>query len=46
MIFLWGLSFGEALLVVAVAAILSFIAGIWAGKRLFGKKKGWRALFE
>jgi len=46
MLFLWGLSFGEALVVIAAAAIVFFIMGLWAGKSLFGKRKGWWSFFE
>lgn len=38
MLAIYGLSVGEVLFIVAVAIIISFIAGLWAGKRAYGKK--------
>jgi hypothetical protein len=39
MLMVWGLGFKEAFVIIVFAAIISLIAGIWAGKKLFGKKK-------
>ena len=40
---IYGLSPGEVLLIVVIAAILFFLAGLWTGKKAYGKageKKG------
>jgi hypothetical protein len=38
MLLVYGLGFKEALFIIIVVAIISIISGVWAGKKLFGKK--------
>ena len=38
MLAIYGLSLGEVFLIVVVAVIISFIAGLWAGRKAYGKK--------
>lgn len=39
MLVIYGLSPGEVLVIVVVFVILSFIAGLWAGRKAYGKKE-------
>ncbi len=39
MLAIYGLSLGEVFLIVLVAIIISFIAGLWAGRKAYGKKR-------
>jgi hypothetical protein len=39
MLLVYGLSFSEVLFVLAVAVAISYSAGIWTGKRIFGRRK-------
>jgi ABC-type lipoprotein release transport system permease subunit len=38
MLAIYGLSVGEVFLIVLVAIVISFLAGLWAGRKAYGKK--------
>lgn len=38
MLVIYGLSPGEVLVIVVVAIVISFIVGLWTGKKAYGKK--------
>jgi hypothetical protein len=39
MLAIYGLSPGEVFVIVIVAAVIFFLAGLWAGKKAYGKTK-------
>ena len=38
MLVIYGLSPGEVLVIVVVAIVISFVAGLWTGKKAYGEE--------